>query len=113
VDGPGASRPIAVRDADSGGWVHVCHAENDYDAISGREAGVDEPDDAVDDAADVWVLYPQFFQWSGGLLGGIEYHWCGDPGLHNGLGPVEEPARLWTQAGSGDGYSSCRPCVGV
>ena len=50
---------------------NVGSAENDYHAQYRPKAATTEPDDAVDDAADVPL--PQFTvpEWTGPLLGGI------------------------------------------
>mgnify|MGYP007053923607 CR=1 FL=1 len=65
------------------------HAEDDHHAIGGCPSGIDEPHDAVDDADYVRVLHAELLQRPGGLLGNLEYYWCGDSGVHNGMGPAE------------------------
>ncbi len=69
--------------------------------LSRPQAGSAEPDDAVDDAADVCLLYLTVPQWSGSLLGDIKcYHYCNSV-LYDRLGstgPVNSQA-----AASGQG----------
>jgi len=44
-------------------------AEDVHGAIGGPKAEVDEQNDALDDAPDVCLSYPQLPQWAGAVLG--------------------------------------------
>ena len=84
------------------------HAEDDHNAIGGRPSGIDEPDDAVDDAADVRILHAELLQRPGGLLGDIERYRCGDSGVHNGVGPAEVLVCFRARQRAGGDYSRRR-----
>ncbi len=101
VDGPGAARSVADGDAGPGRRFDVGHAEDDHDAIGGCASGIDEPHDALDDAADVRVLHPELLQRLGALLGIVEHNRCGDSGVHNGMGPAEVLACFWARQRTG------------
>ena len=53
----------------NGGRVYVVAAKNDDLSQSGSKTTADSADDAMDDAADVCVLFFLFSQWAGFVLG--------------------------------------------
>lgn len=88
--GPGATGPGPVgraAPADSSRRVHVLDAEDDGHAVRGPEAGLDQPDDAVDDAYIVRLFHASVFQRPGHLLGGLQYRWYDHSGVRHWLEP--------------------------
>ena len=67
----------------------MASAEDGNAHLSRPQAGSTEPDDVVDDATDVCLLYFTVPQWSGSLLGGIKcHHYCNSV-LYDRLGSAD------------------------
>ena len=58
----------------NGGRVYVVAAKNDDLSQSGSKTTADSADDAMDDAADVCVLFLLISQWAGFVLGNFKPH---------------------------------------
>ena len=88
--GPGLPGPKPYRPAASGRRVDVADAEDDDDAVRERYSGIDQPDDAVDDAGDVWVLHTELPERAGAVLDRLQHHRSGDTGIRHRLGTAAE-----------------------
>ena len=66
--------------------IDVRDAEDDPHGVGDTAAAVDQPDDVVDDAADVRLLYIELRGRSGNILDRLQYCWDSYPGIHYGLG---------------------------
>ena len=69
--GPGLSRPHPHTPG-LGRSIHVGRSKDVHSPICRRQAGPDQPDDAVDDATDVDLLLLSTSQWPCPVLGGIQ-----------------------------------------
>ncbi len=74
--------------SDSGGGKYVGTAEDVNAGDYRPQTAVTGEDDAVDDAAHVWFLLFIVPQWTGSLLGNVNYHQSRDAILYGGLGRV-------------------------
>ena len=108
VAGPRGQGPHSNRVASSGRRFHVAHAEDDHDAERRPQAGIDQPNDALDDAADVWILHYDLPQWSCPVLDSIQRGRGGNPGFRHRLGASPVPGLVLASQGAGR-----RCCIGV
>ena len=69
--GPSPAGPFAPAPG-AGGRLHVGHPEDDHTHIRRSQAAADQPDDALDDAAHVHVLYVPVPERAGTVLGGLQ-----------------------------------------
>lgn len=63
----------------------MADSEDDYYAVGRSQAGVDEQDDAVDDAAHVRILHYNISQWAGCILDCLQRSWNNHSGICHGL----------------------------